>query len=146
MLTVFTFILVWTSLWAPRVEAQDPEYSFSLETARQRKTLIRRVKMVPSTVKWQNREVTVGDAWLERYADGGCYLCIQIDKGKEAFWDCWFVPGEEQSSCSIHHGTSRNWVQVARYLESPDISKLRFSLVGNFNEKRLKNIRFVPIK
>ncbi len=143
---VGTFILFWTFLFASRAEAQDPAYSFSLDKARQRKTLITKVKMVPSTIKFQKVDVTIGDAWLERYADGGCYLCLQIDKGKESLWNFWLVVEDERSACAVHYGISRNWVQVARYLESPDLSKLRFSLIGDCNETRLKNIRFVPIK
>ena len=105
--------------------------------------------MVPRIVNWRKWEITVADAWLEKSKDGGCYLCFHIAKGKEAFLpseDCFFVLEDLRTSVKMHLGLGLKWIQAVQYLESPDLSKVRLSLINDWKEKRLKDIRFIPTK
>jgi hypothetical protein len=125
------------------------EYSFSLEETRKKGTFITKVKMDPSSIKWQRWEITVGDAWLEKSKNSEFYLCFCIDKGKEAFLatnHTWFVMGDSQSSVGMHVGIGLKWILVRQRLESPDLSKARFSVVGSLKENRMNNIQFIPTK
>ena len=130
---------------------QDPdEYSFSAKQARAGGTLISRVSMNPNSIKWRKWEITVGDAWLEKGKKGGYYLCFRIVKGQEAIADLikggFFVLGDSQAGVKLHLNLNANLVQAVQYLDSPDLSKVRFSFIDTWQEKRLKNIRFVPLK
>lgn len=133
------------SIMGLRAGADDPpKYSFSLKEARERKTLIARVRMVPETAKWGDVEVTVGDAWLEARKNGGCYLCFRIDKGKRAMGNpLKFVADDSGTGVMLHTGFGVKWVQGVQYLDAPEnLSEVRFSLVRYMTDQRLKNIRF----
>jgi hypothetical protein len=144
----YGFLVSFLLAWSVDASAQGPpEYSFSSEQARQRKTLITKVSMVPGTIKWQKWEITVGDAWLEKCKDGGCYLCFRIEKGKEAFMptsNTILVLEDLRMGIGFHLGVGLRWAQGVQYLESPDLSKARLSLIENWKQERLKNIRFIP--
>jgi hypothetical protein len=143
-------VLIWTTLGIPCVKAQKPrEYSFALEEARKKGTLITKLTMTPSSITWRQWEITVDEAWLEKSKEGGCYLCFRIDKGKEAFLpsnNCSFVLGDSRADVPMHLGIGLTWIQAVQYLDSPDLSKARFSVVGGLKEKRMKNIQFIPTK
>src|ERR1700722_11454497 len=82
-----SLIILSATFTTTRTGAQSfpEEYSFSSAEARQRNTLLSNVSMVPRTIQWQKWAITVGDAWLEKSKDGGCYLCFRIATGREAF-------------------------------------------------------------
>ena len=147
MMNLFTIVCISLtfSMMGLRAGADDPpKYSFSLKEARERKTLIARVRMVPETAKWGDVEITVGDAWLETRKNGGCYLCFRIDKGKQAMGNpVTFVADDSRMSVTLHTGFGVKWVQGVQYLDSPEnLSEVRFSLVRYMTDERLKNIRF----
>jgi hypothetical protein len=143
-------VLFWTTLISTHLQAQgDPEYSWSSDQAKQRKTLITKVRMVPNTIKWRTCEITTDDAWLEKSKDGGCYLCFRIAKGKEVFLPAkeapFFVLEDARAGVGEHLGIGLKWIQAVQYLDSADLAKVRLSLINDWKAERLKNIRFIPI-
>jgi hypothetical protein len=140
-------VLAHLAVVAPMAKAQVPgrEYSCSVSEARKRRTLISEVEITPSSFKWQQTQVSIGQAWIEKCKDGGCYLCFRIESGKEAVcsWNenaGFFVLGDEGSGVRTHHFRDSRILAV-QYLESLDLSNVRMSFVGSFKERRLKNFR-----
>ena len=146
-LAFLTAILCWDALVAACAEDQaSEEYSFSVTQAKKRGTLISKVRMIPSSINWKKWTITVGDAWLEKSKKGGCYLCFRIVGGREAFMastgDFLVLGDSKASGVKTHWG--QGWTQAVQHLDSSDLSKVRFSLVGSWQEERLKNIQFIP--
>jgi hypothetical protein len=130
-------------------EAQPKrEYSFSLADAKRRGAFVTEVEMVPSVLKWKGETISIKDAWVEKSKSGGCYICFHLKEGRDAFGatggGAMLVLGDEDAGVTMHFG--RGWTQVVQYIESPDFSRARFSLMGGWKDERPKNIRFVTKK
>jgi hypothetical protein len=139
-------ILCWDALAVARnTNPKIDDFSLSARGARWRGTLVNKVRMSPSSIDWKNTRITVDEAWLEKGKQGGYYLCF-IVKGLEDSPlnpnSGFFVLGDSRGSTKIYGG--KDWMLCVEYLDSPDLSDVRFSLVGNWKEQRLKNIRFIP--
>jgi hypothetical protein len=101
--------------------------------------------MVPGSIEWNNKQISVDEAWLEKGTKGGYYLCFVVkglDMASDRFMNGFFIVGDSEGSVKQLPGASLN----VQYLDSPDLTAVRLSLIKGFEEKRLKNIRFIPTK
>ena len=146
---ILVYVHVYVIVPLANAQVNGREYSASSSEARKRGTLISEVTIAPSSFKWKNVEVTIGQAWIEKCKDGGCYLCFRIEKGQEACYS-WrqhsgmFVVGDEGSSVLMHAFRDSRLLAV-QYLESLELKDVRLSFVANWKDERLKNFRVARV-